>query len=176
LHCQDRRLDCQIIRGGDIKVARVSYSGKWGRVRATSGGGNQAKTARPPEEVVKEMKRGMENQPGSDYRERSLALFGLVCARCGREFDESNRHLLTVHHKDGNHQNNPEDGSNWENLCAYCHEDVHSREILGDYLQGGAGGREVSLVYAEGEKTKDPRLADLGVLGEKLKKALEGKK
>jgi hypothetical protein len=41
---------------------------------------------------------------------------------------------LTVHHKDGNHLNNPPDGSNWENLCSYCHEDIHSRELLGDYL------------------------------------------
>ena len=37
--------------------------------------------------------------------------------------------------KDGNHDNNPPDGSNWENLCVYCHEDVHSRGLLGDYLR-----------------------------------------
>jgi hypothetical protein len=41
-----------------------------------------------------------------------------------------------VHHKDGNHLNNPPDGSNWENLCLYCHDDEHSRELLGDYLKG----------------------------------------
>jgi cytochrome c553 len=70
------------------------------------------------------------------YRERSLALHGWICAKCAREFDASNLHLLTVHHKDGNHSNNPPDGSNWENLCAYCHEDEHSREILADYLAG----------------------------------------
>ncbi|HSQ01382.1 MAG TPA: HNH endonuclease, partial [Candidatus Dormibacteraeota bacterium] len=28
------------------------------------------------------------------------------------------------------------DGSNWENLCAYCHDDEHSRDILADYLSG----------------------------------------
>ena len=71
-----------------------------------------------------------------NYRERSLALHGLICARCGRQFPPAQRHLLTVHHKDGNHLNNPSDGSNWENLCAYCHEDIHSRELLGDYLKG----------------------------------------
>ncbi len=70
------------------------------------------------------------------YRERSLALHGWICAKCAREFDTSNLHLLTVHHRDGNHNNNPPDGSNWENLCAYCHEDEHSREILADYLSG----------------------------------------
>jgi len=70
------------------------------------------------------------------YRERSLALHGWICAKCAREFDASNLHLLTVHHKDGNHHNNPPDGSNWENLCVYCHDDEHSRELLADYLAG----------------------------------------
>lgn len=72
---------------------------------------------------------------GSDYRQRSLAIHGLLCAKCGREFDSTNRHMLTVHHIDGNPLNNPPDGSNWENLCVYCHEDEHSRELLADYLQ-----------------------------------------
>ena len=72
----------------------------------------------------------------SDYRERSMKLHGLICARCGREFDHTSRHLLTVHHKDGNHLNNPADGSNWENLCVYCHDDEHSRLILAEYLNG----------------------------------------
>jgi 5-methylcytosine-specific restriction endonuclease McrA len=70
------------------------------------------------------------------YRARSLELHGWICAKCAREFDESNLHLLTVHHKDGNHHNNPPDGSNWENLCAYCHDDEHSRGVLADYLAG----------------------------------------
>ena len=70
------------------------------------------------------------------YRERSLALHGWICAKCAREFDRSNLHLLTVHHRDGNHDNNPPDGSNWENLCADCHEDEHARGLLGDYLTG----------------------------------------
>jgi len=70
------------------------------------------------------------------YRERSLALHGWICAKCAREFDASNLHLLTVHHKDGNNRNNPANGSNWENLCVDCHEDEHSRGLLGDYLRG----------------------------------------
>src|SRR3990172_7728445 len=69
-----------------------------------------------------------------DYRQRSLAVHGLICAKCGREFDSANRHLLTVHHIDGNPMNNPPDGSNCENLCVYCHDDEHSRELLGSYL------------------------------------------
>ncbi|MBI3782225.1 MAG: HNH nuclease family protein [Deltaproteobacteria bacterium] len=70
------------------------------------------------------------------YRARSLEIHGWICAKCAREFDESTLHLLTVHHRDGNHNYNPPDGSNWENLCAYCHDDEHSRGILGDYLSG----------------------------------------
>lgn len=85
-------------------------------------------------EIIQELKAG--NAPVSDYREQSLKIHGLICAKCGREFDLKNRHLLTVHHKDGNHHNNPPDGSNWENLCIYCHDDEHSRGILADYLKG----------------------------------------
>src|SRR5262245_57662267 len=68
------------------------------------------------------------------YRERPLALHGGICAKCAREFDHATLHLLTVHHKDGNHRNNPADGSNWENLCVDCHEAEHSRGLLGEYL------------------------------------------
>jgi HNH endonuclease len=84
------------------------------------------------DEMVAELKGA--GRPESDYRKRSLAIHGLICAKCAREFDEGNKHLLTVHHKDGDHRNNPADGSNWENLCAYCHEDEHSRGMLGDFL------------------------------------------
>jgi len=84
-------------------------------------------------EIVQEIRANLPSK--ENYRERSLALHGLICARCGREFDSSQRHLLTVHHKDGNHLNNPADGSNWENLCVYCHEDIHSRELLGEYFK-----------------------------------------
>lgn len=74
--------------------------------------------------------------PNANYREQSLKLHGWICAKCGREFERENLHLLTVHHKDGNHHNNPPDGSNWENLCVYCHDDEHSRLILAEYLNG----------------------------------------
>ncbi|MBP9014474.1 MAG: YajD family HNH nuclease [Smithella sp.] len=107
---------------------------------------------------------------GEDYREKSLAINGLVCARCGREFTEAKRHLLTVHHKDGNHHHNPADGSNWENLCVYCHEDVHSREVLAEYLDGDVRGKEVSVVYNDAQGT-----VGSGLLAEKLKKALQKK-
>lgn len=75
-----------------------------------------------------------------NYREQSIKIHGLICAKCAREFNYKNRQLLTVHHKDGNPKNNPLDGSNWENLCAYCHEDEHSRGLLGNYLYGTKKG------------------------------------
>ena len=84
------------------------------------------------DDIVRELKAS--SVPKNDYREQSLKIHGLICAKCAREFDYKDRHLLTVHHKDGNHNNNPQDGSNWENLCVYCHDDEHSRGILGDYL------------------------------------------
>jgi 5-methylcytosine-specific restriction endonuclease McrA len=83
-------------------------------------------------EIVRELKEGT----SVNYREQSLRIHGLICAKCGREFELKDRNLLTVHHKDGNRMNNPPDGSNWENLCVYCHDDEHSRGLLGDYLRG----------------------------------------
>ncbi|MDO8786417.1 MAG: YajD family HNH nuclease [Syntrophales bacterium] len=128
---------------------------------------------------MREIKKGQENLQKEDYRERALKLYGMICARCGREFNEANRHLLTVHHRDGNHQNNPQDGSNWENLCVYCHDDVHSRSLLGDYLEESSGANEhgldeCSLVYRD--EKEGMTSSTLGTVGEKLKKAMEKKK
>src|SRR5512145_3407588 len=86
------------------------------------------------EDIVKKLQG---NLPPSPYREQSLRIHGLICAKCAREFDYTDRHLLTVHHRDGNHNNNPPDGSNWENLCIYCHADSHQRGMLGEYFSGG---------------------------------------
>ena len=67
------------------------------------------------------------------YREKSLQIHPWICARCGREFTNRNLHELTVHHKDSDHDNNPRDGSNWENLCIYCHDNEHRRHL--DYIE-----------------------------------------
>ncbi len=90
------------------------------------------KSERSVADIVKELKQG--SSLSIDYRNKSLRIHGLICAKCGREFDMKDQHLLTVHHKDGNRNNNPPDGSNWENLCVYCHDDEHSRGLLGDYF------------------------------------------
>ena len=153
-------------------MPRITYGKKGGRIHTTKVR-NKSQEGRSPEDVVRDLKRLQERLPGEDYREKSLALHGLICARCGREFDESTRHLLTVHHRDGNHGNNPLDGSNWENLCAYCHEDVHSRGLLGEYLQGA---ESVTGTRSEPElRSSDAASARLGSLGEQLRKAMEKK-
>lgn len=61
------------------------------------------------------------------YREQALKLYPWVCGRCTREFDRKNLSELTVHHVDHDHDNNPTDGSNWELLCVYCHDEEHTK-------------------------------------------------
>lgn len=61
------------------------------------------------------------------YREQALKLYPWICGRCRREFTRENLYELTVHHRDHNHDNNPADGSNWELLCLYCHDNEHQR-------------------------------------------------
>ena len=83
------------------------------------------------------------------YREQALKIFPWVCARCGREFAGKKLRELTVHHRDHNHDNNPPDGSNWELLCIYCHDNEHSRYLDAEWYgetQPGAG-REPASTY-----------------------------
>lgn len=68
-------------------------------------------------------------QREAGYREKSLKMYPWVCGRCAREFNRGNLSELTVHHRDHNHDNNPPDGSNWELLCLYCHDNEHSRYV-----------------------------------------------
>ena len=63
------------------------------------------------------------------YRERALKLYPWICGRCAREFSGVRLRELTVHHKDHNHENNPPDGSNWELLCLYCHDNEHAKVL-----------------------------------------------
>jgi hypothetical protein len=68
----------------------------------------------------------------NSYREKALKLYPWICGHCGREFEGKRLRELTVHHKDHNHDNNPPDGSNWELLCIYCHDNEHSRGQVAD--------------------------------------------
>jgi hypothetical protein len=66
------------------------------------------------------------------YRERAMKIYPWICGRCAREFTQTNLRELTVHHRDHNHDNNPNDGSNWELLCLYCHDNEHQKQIEAD--------------------------------------------
>jgi hypothetical protein len=70
------------------------------------------------------------------YREQALKLYPWICGRCAREFTHTNLRELTVHHKNHNHDDNPGDGSNWELLCLYCHDNEHAR-YTEESLHGG---------------------------------------
>lgn len=76
--------------------------------------------------LVLEARRSAEKRE-QGYRAQALKLFPWVCGRCARTFDQANLPLLEVHHKNSNHDDNPPDGSNWELLCTYCHENEHSK-------------------------------------------------
>jgi len=96
--------------------------------------------AKSKEQTIAEIRRNREQQENT-YRERALKIYPWICARCGREFKGKRLRELTVHHKDHNHDNNPPDGSNWELLCIYCHENEHSKyldaEWQGEETPGG---------------------------------------
>ena len=74
---------------------------------------------------AEQLKYNAERETG--YRERALKLYPWICGRCAREFDRKGLSELTVHHVDHNHDNNPNDGSNCELLCIYCHDEEHTK-------------------------------------------------
>src|SRR4051794_18542971 len=76
------------------------------------------------------------------YREQALKLYPWICGRCGREFSGARVRELTVHHKDHNHDNNPPDGSNWELLCLYCHDNEHQRQLEANANPGAQTGAD----------------------------------
>lgn len=85
--------------------------------------------------IVAEARQNSE-QREKGYRAQALKLYPWICGRCTREFSHANLNELTVHHRDHNHDNNPSDGSNWELLCLYCHDNEHSRYL--DYSGSAA--------------------------------------
>lgn len=84
------------------------------------------------DQLISDVRRQRQRQEKT-YRERALKMFPHICGRCGREFSGKRLRELTVHHKDHNHDNNPPDGSNWELLCLYCHDNEHSRDSVAEW-------------------------------------------
>ncbi len=85
--------------------------------------------------VVADARRAAE-QREQGYREQALKIYPWICGRCAREFTRANVRELTVHHRDHDHHHNPPDGSNWELLCLYCHDNEHQKQLE---LAGGGG-------------------------------------
>jgi hypothetical protein len=88
--------------------------------------------------------RAEQDATAKGYRKKALKLYPWVCGRCSREFTQQNLIELTVHHRDHNHDNNPQDGSNWELLCLYCHDNEHQR--FEEQLASGSGNQSASAV------------------------------
>ena len=120
------------------------------------------KSENNPNLAVKEALR-LKKERENSYRGKALKLFPWICGHCGREFEGKRLKELTVHHKDHNHDNNPPDGSNWELLCIYCHDNEHSRDQVADALD-----QDVPDISSESKGGTNPfaRLGDL--LKEKL--------
>ena len=106
--------------------------------------------------IVAEARRSSDER-AKGYRERALKMYPWVCGRCAREFTRANLQELTVHHRNHNHDDNPADGSNWELLCVYCHDNGHSRQV--DHT--GVGARDAEDAPAASTSTPFAGLASL---------------
>lgn len=128
-----------------------------------------AKTGRPIDtakldRVVSEARKASDER-AAGYREQALKIYPWVCGRCSRAFERINLRELTVHHKNMDHDHNPPDGSNWELLCIYCHDNEHQR--YEEHLAALTGG-PLNLAQGGGNQTTHNPFAALGDL---LKKA-----
>lgn len=97
------------------------------------------------------------------YREQALKMYPWICGRCQREFTRANLSELTVHHRNHDHDDNPADGSNWELLCVYCHDNEHQR-----YLEHSGNGMTTESEQKSSHATHNP-FSD-------LKKLMQNKK
>src|SRR3569832_52841 len=91
------------------------------------------------------------------YREKALKMYPWICGRCMREFTHANVHELTVHHRDHNHDYNPEDGSNWGS-CASIVTTTNTRASLMRRIRtiapsNAATGRLLRTIHLPGSKT-----------------------
>lgn len=97
------------------------------------------------DKIVAQSRKAAE-QRGHGYREQALKMYPWICGRCAREFTRVNLMELTVHHRNHDHDFNPADGSNWELLCVYCHDNEHSRYTDAQY--GSLAGDEAATQAA----------------------------
>jgi 5-methylcytosine-specific restriction endonuclease McrA len=93
------------------------------------------------DQVVAQARRAAQ-QREEGYRAKALKMYPWICGRCTREFTRETLQELTVHHRDHDHDNNPADGSNWELLCVYCHDNEHSRQVDSAFGDAGKDNQE----------------------------------
>lgn len=97
--------------------------------------------------IVADARRAAETRD-QGYREQALKIYPWICGRCRREFTRANVRELTVHHRDHDHGNNPADGSNWELLCLYCHDNEHQRQLEASAGRDAAAGKPAAATFA----------------------------
>jgi HNH endonuclease len=114
------------------------------------------KTSEPGklDRIVAEARRKADER-AQGYREKALKIYPWICGRCAREFTHRNVRELTVHHRDHNHDNNPPDGSNWELLCLYCHDNEHQRQLEASGASSGDSGPSSASTHAPFAGLKD---------------------
>ncbi len=100
---------------------------------------------------------------GHGYRQQALKMYPWICGRCTREFSRINLQELTVHHRNHDHDYNPPDGSNWELLCMYCHDNEHQRQTE------ALANKGVALDGAKAPSAKFNPFADLKSMMDKNK-------
>ncbi len=110
------------------------------------------------EKIVADARRNQDERE-KGYREQALKLYPWICGRCQREFTRANLSELTIHHRDHNHDNNPSDGSNWELLCLFCHDNEHQR-----YLESAAGTSSTATESSASTATHNPFAGLKGLL------------
>ncbi|MEA3302236.1 MAG: YajD family HNH nuclease, partial [Pseudomonadota bacterium] len=96
------------------------------------------------DQIIAQTRRNSEERE-KGYREKALKMYPWVCGRCSREFNRENLRELTVHHRDHNHDNNPQDGSNWELLCLYCHDNEHSRHTEAEHTSASTDAQSSNI-------------------------------
>ena len=115
---------------GTVQIEVMEHSDLSGITYALGGAPlkNDKETRNEQERLIAEVRRSRELRE-KEYREQALKLYPHVCARCGREFEGRKLKELTVHHRNHDHDDNPPDGSNWELLCLYCHDNEHQKYL-----------------------------------------------
>ena len=128
---------------------------------------DEAKRAHTDRMIAETLRNRQTREQG--YREQALKIYPWICGRCAREFTRENLQQLTVHHRDHNHDNNPKDGSNWELLCIYCHDNEHSRTLDAEWLPSENPDKRGGPTT-----THNPFAALAGLLQPKADKAKKG--